>query len=878
MEKIAIRIDEQDFSVPKGTTVLEAALAHNIHIPHLCHHPDLKPVGSCRICLVELDNGRLITSCRTTVIEGMVIKTKTPEIDRVRRPIVEMLIANHHMNCRDCSKKGNCVLQKIRAKTKIDKKRLERLRLPKEELPVDDSNPFFERNPNMCVLCGICVRTCKDIQKVSAINFVGRGYTTRVSPFKDTPIAESRCESCGECVVRCPVGALVAKGFKRPKEEVRSVCPYCGVGCGIYLGIRENSLVNVRGDSESHVNAGQLCVRGRFGLGFVASPERLTAPLIKQNGKFTEASWDEALDLVSSKLKNYTGDKFALLASTKCTNEDSYIAQKFARVVMGSNNVDSSARLCHASSINALYETTGRKAIASAMSETENSKCILVAGTNITRTHPVAGLRIKQAVENGAKLIVISPNEIDLCRMAHIWLRPYPGTDTALIMGMCGVIADEGLLDENFIKEQCDNFEDFKTSLDSYTLGRVERITGIDRDMIVEAAKLYADDKPATILWSTGITQHPYGIDTVLSFVNLTALTGNISGHSALNPIWGQNNALGACDMGCLPDFYPGYQPVTSQEVRKKFESSWGNDLNPEHGLTFNEILQAAYDKKVKALYIIGSDPASSVSHQKVREALNSTEFIVHQDIFLNATAKLADVILPSLSFAEKDGTFTNTERRVQKINKALEPSGNSRPDWQIICEIAKKSGSSGFDFTSPEEIMTEISSLTPLYKHISYSALKEEGMQLIFYQDENIQKGRFKFTPIDYKAPSEKADIDHPLILISERDIYSAGFLSRKVEGFSSLRTKGLVYLNPKDAMDFEIENGKIVSVISRQGEIAGEAKVTHASPAGIVTMRLTEEEIHKLIQPSQEQVAQAPHTKVCAVKIVPQKEPQDE
>ncbi|MCK5426842.1 MAG: molybdopterin-dependent oxidoreductase, partial [Thermodesulfovibrionia bacterium] len=521
MEKITIKIDEQDFSVPKGTTVLEAALAHNIHIPHLCHHPDLKPVGSCRICLVELDNGRLITSCRTTVIEGMVVKTKSPAIDRVRRPIVEMLIANHHMDCKNCSKKGNCVLQKIRAKTKIDKKSLERLRPPIEELPIDDSNPFFERNPNKCVLCGICIRTCKDIQKVNAINFVGRGYSTRVSPFKDTPIAQSRCESCGECVVRCPVGALVAKNFKRPKDEVRSVCPYCGVGCGIYLGTRENSLVNVRGDSESHVNAGQLCVRGRFGLGFVSSTERLTAPLIKQNGKFTKASWDEALDMVSGKLKHYKGDEFALLASTKCTNEDSYIAQKFTRVVMGSNNVDSSARLCHASSINALYETTGRKAIASAMSETENSKCILVAGTNITKTHPVAGLRIKRAVENGAKLIVISPNEIDLCRYAPIWLRPYPGTDAALIMGMCGVIADEGMLDENFIKEQCDNFEDFKTSLDSFTPGRVERITGVDRDVIVEAAKLYADDKPATILWSTGITQHPHGIDTVLSFVNL---------------------------------------------------------------------------------------------------------------------------------------------------------------------------------------------------------------------------------------------------------------------------------------------------------------------------------------------------------------------
>lgn len=875
MEKVTIKIDGQDFSVPKSATILEVALDNNIYIPHLCYHPDLKPAGSCRICLVELDNERLVTSCRTNVKDGMVVKTDSPRIDKVRRPTVEMLIANHHMDCRDCGKKGNCVLQKIRAKSKIDKKRLERLRLPREELSVDTSNPFFERNPNKCVLCGICIRTCKDIQKVSAINFVGRGYTTRVSPFKDTPIAQSRCESCGECAVRCPVGALVQKDFKRTKDEVRSICPYCSVGCGVYLGTRDNVLVNVKGDSENPVNKGQLCVKGRFGWSFVNSTERLITPLIRKDGKFIKVTWDEAIELVASKLKNYKPEEFALLASTKSTNEDSYIAQKFARVVMGSNNIDSSARLCQAPSINAIYETTGKMAIASSMDAIEKSACILVAGTNITRTHPIAGIRIKKAVENGAKLIVISPNEIvDLCNFAKVWLRPYPATDIALLMGMCGVIVEEGLFDESFIKERCDNFEDFKVSIDNFTLSRVERITGIERDTIVEAAKLYAISKPASILWSTGITQHSNGTDTVLGFVNLSILTGNIIEPSSLSPLWGQNNALGTCDMGCLPDFYPGYQPVTSQEVRKKFESSWDKNLSPEPGLTFTEILQATLDGKVKALYIMGSDPASSIAHQKVKEALKKAEFIVLQDIFLNETSKFAHVILPAASFAEKDGTFTNTESRVQKINKAIEPVGNSKPDWQIICDVAKKSGSKGFDFTCPEEIISEISSLTPLYKNVSYSALNKGTIQLT-NQDEKKPRARFKFTPLEYKRPSEKTDIDFPLILISEKDIYSAGLLSRKVKGLRSLRAKGLVYLNPKDAMDFEVENDKIVKVISRYGEIGGKAKLSDISPPGIVTMSLTQEETQLLINPSQEQITESSETKVCAVRIIPQKEP---
>jgi formate dehydrogenase alpha subunit len=890
MEKISVNIDGQDILAQKGATILETALANKIYIPHLCYHPDLRPAGSCRLCLVEMDNGKLVTSCRTLIKEGMVIKTKSPGVDIARRPVVEMIIANHHMGCKNCAKKGQCELQRIRAYMKIDKKSIERLRLPQEELPKDLSNPFFERDHNKCVLCGICVRTCQEIQKVSAIDFAGRGNNTKIAAFGDKPIAESRCESCGECVIRCPVGALVSKSLRRPTTEVKTICPYCGVGCGIFLGTKDNELVSVRGDSSNPVNNGNLCVKGRFGMGFVHSPDRLQNPMIRQGkgkgtgigkdnppsplpdgwqaGPFSKGggsgfggvSWDEALTTVAKKLKKYKGEEFALIASAKCTNEENYIAQKFARVVMGSNNIDTSVRLCHGPSIAALHSINSflwqRGDKGDFKDEIEKASCILIAGANITHSHPVLGLRVKKAVENGARLIVINPTEIDICRFAEIWLKPYPGTDLALIMGMCKVVVDEEAHDNSFIESHVDKFDDFKESLEDFSLGRVERITGVSRDVVEEAARIFAKGKPSAVLWDTGITQYSQGTNNVLSLINLSILTGNIKHSSGLIPLWGQNNALGTCDMGCLPDFYPGYQPVADPEIRKKFETSWGKGLNTKPGLTLTEILDATLEGKIKALYIIGHDLFSGVApSKKVKGALEKAKFIVFQDIFYNETANFAHVMLPAASFAEKEGTFTNTERRIQKINKALEPVGNSLPDWQIICDLAGRLGSNGFDFNGIEDIMSEISSVTA---------------------DLPAQQERFSFTPLQYKPPAETSDIDYPLILTTERDLYSEGFLSKKVEGLNILRTKEFININPKDAADFEIKDGEMARLISRWGEISGEARLTGATPTGLITMDLLEEKINQLINPVLDPISKTPETKICAVRIVPQKESQ--
>ncbi|MEW6001562.1 MAG: molybdopterin-dependent oxidoreductase, partial [Nitrospirota bacterium] len=745
---------------------------------------------------------------------------------------------------------------------KIDKKHIQqRLRLSEVEVAKDESNPFFERDHNKCVLCGICVRTCQEIAKVSAIDFAGRGGNTKIATFGDKPIADSRCVSCGECVIRCPVGALTFRNLRRPAKEVKTICPYCSVGCGILLGVRDDTVINVRGDIENPVSRGYVCVKGRFGLGFVHSPERLTSPLIRKNksnpltppftkgglGGFAEVSWEEALDLVASRLNKYKGEEFALIASTKCTNEDNYIAQKFARVVMSSNNIDTSARLCHTSSISALLETEVGTAFKS-LDEIGRSACILIVGANVTSSHPIVGLKIKKAVENGAKLIVISPKEIDICRFALVWLKPYPGTDLALIMGMGKVIFDEGLYDNASIEKQCDNFEDFKDSLDGFPSGRVERITGVSRNKVEEAARIFATSKPAAIFWSTGVTQFSQGRSNVLAILNLSLLTGNAE---RSYPLWGQNNALGAWYVGCMPDFYPGFQPVKESGIRKKFEAAWGVDLNPEPGLTFTEILSALIEEKIKALYIIGSDPVLNAPAQLVREALKKAEFIVLQDIFLNKTAEFAHVILPAVSFAEKDGTFTNTEGRIQKIRKAVEPVGNSRPDWQIICDLAKRLGSGGFDFASPEDIAFEISSIIPELPD---------------------RKDSFRLTPLQYKPPAEVSDIDYPLILITERDLYSGGLLSKKVEGLNILRTKDFVYINPKDAADFEIKDGEAVKVISRWGEISGVARLTSSTPSGLVMMNLLEEKINQLVNPSIDPTAKTPELKICAVRVTAQ------
>jgi len=896
---IKLTINGKEVEAKKGATVLEAAIGAGIYIPTLCYDPGLKPYGGCRLCVVEIEGMKgLVSSCTTPATNGMVVYTETPILDQSRRITMELITVNHHGDCLTCAKNQDCELLKIARYLGIEQEHIDRLRKSTQVLPLDESHPAFIRDPNKCILCGKCVRACHEIASVGAIDMAFRGNSAKVATFGDKPIAESICKSCGECVARCPTGALVPKWERPPAKEVKTICPYCGVGCSMYLGVRDNKIVSVRGDPEGETNKGSLCVKGRWGYGFVNHTERLTMPLIRIPGVsrdaeqdkkadevFREAGWDEALELVAKKLKDYTPDEVGVIASAKCTNEENYVMQKLARAVLATNNVDHCARLCHAPTVAGLVQSFGSGAMTNSINEIGDAACILAIGTNTTENHPVLAHEIVRAVNNGGKLIVANPYEIDLCRFASIWLQHNPGTDVALLMGMMRVIVDEGLLDSAFIKERCENFDAFSESLKDFSLDFTEQVTKVPQGKIVEAARVFATNRPAAILYAMGITQHSHGTDNVLATANLAMLTGNVGEPSTgVNPLRGQNNVQGACDMGALPNVYPGYQSVTDSAIRKKFEAAWTCTLPSSPGLTLLEMLEAAYRKEIKAIYLMGENPMlSDPDIQHVREALAQLEFLVVQDIFLSETAKFADVVLPGASFAEKDGTYTNTERRVQRARRAIEPIGNSKPDWWIICQVAQKLGAKGFDYAHPTAIMEEIHNLTPSYGGISYQRLENGGLQWPCPTDDHpgtpvlhtntFSRGKGRFIPLKYTPPREMPDEDYPLILTTGRSLYHfhTGTMTRKVTVLNVLKPEGVVEINPKDASQLGIAENDKVKVSSRRGEVITKAKVTEALPSGVVfmTFHFAESAANILTNPELDPVSKIPEFKVAAVRV---------
>jgi len=886
VDTLKLTINEREVTAKKGETVLEAALNAGIYIPTLCYDPDLKPYGGCRLCMVEIEGMRgLVSSCTTPATDGMVVHTETERVNQSRRITMELIIANHHGDCLACVKNQDCELLKIGRYLGVEQDRVGRLRKDTEVLPVDRSHPTFIRDLNKCILCAKCVRACHEIVCHDAIDIAFRGNSAKVVTFGDKPIIESICKSCGECVARCPTGALVPKYEKAPAKEIKTICPYCGVGCSLYLGVRDNRIVSVRGDRDGSVNRGSLCVKGRWGYDFINHPDRLTTPLIRKNGELKEASWDEALELVAKKLRHYAPHEVGVVTSAKCTNEENYVMQKFARAVLGTNNVDHCARLCHAPTVAGLVQSFGSGAMTNSISEISDAACVLAIGTNTTEGHPIIGTEVKRAVKNGGKLIVANPREIDLCRVASLWLQHNPGTDVALLMGMMRVIVDEKLFDAAFIKDRCENFDAFRASLEDFALDFVEQVTKVPRDKIVEAARIFATHSPATILYAMGITQHSHGTDNVLATANLAMLTGNVGKPSTgVNPLRGQNNVQGACDMGALPNVYPGYQAVADPAIREKFETAWGCGLPSSLGLTLVEMLEAAYRKEIKALYLVGENPAlSDPDAQHVWEALAQLEFFVVQDIFLSETAKFAHVVLPAASFAEKDGIFTNTERRVQRVRKAIEPIGDSRPDWWIICQVAQRLGARGFDYSHSFDIMEEIRNLTPSYGGISYQRLEDGGLQWPCPIDDHpgtpilhtniFVRGKGRLIPLKYVPPGEMPDENYPLILTTGRSLYHfhTGTMTRKVSGLNILEPEGVVEICPKDASQLGIVQGDKVKISSRRGEITAKAKVTEALPSGLVfmTFHFAESAANILTNPKLDPISKIPEFKVSAVKV---------
>ncbi len=888
MAKAKIIIDGAPVEVDSPMTIMDAARQNGIYIPALCHHPDLVPSGLCRICIVRVKGiEKPVVSCKTIVEEGMEVITDSPGISSDRQMLLELIHASHKQDCTSCIKNNNCQLQEVTAFVGVNEERIKRMRRQDPDMPDDDSNPFFSLSHNKCILCGICIRTCNEIQGVDALQFANRGAETLVSTFLDGRIVDSVCESCGECVVRCPVGALVPKAYRQPSRRVKTICPYCGVGCGIYLGVRGKEVVSVDGDRSNPVNLGRLCVKGRFGHQWINHPDRLKTPLIRKNGRLVETSWDEALDQVARRLSRYSGDQFAAFSSAKCTNEENYLIQKFTRAVMGSNHIDHCARLCHAPSVAGLARSLGSGAMTNPVEHISEASCILAIGTNTTESHPVIALRIKEAKRKGATVIVANPRKIDLCRHADIWLQHKPGSDVALLMAICRVILDEGLHDTSFIEKRCTGFDAFRESLEAFGPEEAERITGVPPGIIYKAAVCLATRSPASILYAMGITQHSHGTDNVLAISNLALLTGNVGkDFSGVNPLRGQNNVQGACDMGALPNTLPGYQKLSDESIREKFEAAWSCRLEGVPGLTLTEIIGAVKEKRIRALYLVGENSLlSEPDANHVRKALGELDFFVAQDIFLSETAALADVVLPAAGFAEKDGTFTNTERRVQRVRKAIEPPGSAMPDWWITSRIASRMGSGAFQYNSPEEVMKEIAMLTPSYSGVSYERIETAGLQWPVSDNKHpgtpvlhtgsfaTPDGRARFFSLGYKPASELPDKDYPLILTTGRSLYHyhTGTLTRRVDGLNILKERELVEMHPEDAKAYGLKDGDSVNIRSRRGSVYATLKVSGRSPRGVVSMsfHFAESPTNVLTSPVLDPVAKIPELKFCSVSV---------
>jgi len=888
---IELTIDGKQVTGKPDESVLQVARRNRIHIPTLCNHADLEPYGGCRMCLVEVKGVRgLTTSCTMKIAPGMEVKTFSPEIEQARRISLELLLADHPLECLTCAQNQQCELQALAAEFGIDRIRFRQTR---DHRPPDESNPFFTYNPDKCILCARCVRTCRQLQGLGAIDLVNRGVRTIVGSANGVAWVDSTCESCGECVSRCPTGALADKARKQPLVKIKTTCTFCGTGCGMYLGVRGDEIVSVSADRTSPVNEGRLCVKGRYGFNFVNSPKRLTTPLIKRDGKFEEATWDEALDLIAKKFAQYKGDAFVAVGNARGSNEENYVMQKFTRAVMGTNNVDNCARLCHAPTVTGLSAAFGTSGGTNPLHDLYDTGCIFVIGSNPTEAHPVAGSLIRRLAAAGKPLIVADPRRIDLADQADLYMQQRNGTDVALMMGMARVIVEEGLHDPEFIAARCENVDAFMESLKAFDLDTVEDITGVPKEQIARAARLYAKSATAIIVYSLGLTEHSHGTDNILSVANLALLTGNVGKPGAgVMPMRGQNNVQGVCDMGCLPNVYQGYQKVVDPEVKKKFEAAWGAPMSDKLGLFLVDFFNQALEGKVKALYCMGMDVAYSIADaDRVQAGLRKMEFVVVQDLFLTGTAEFADVVLPGASFAEKDGTFTNLERRVQLIRKAIEPVGQSKPDWLIICEIARRMGARGFDFTSPAEIMDEIARLTPYFAGLSLARLEPVGIPWPCTSPEhlgtphlhvtkfNTPSGLGHLSDLTYRPPAESADAEFPFILSTGRSINHYHLaMTTKVKGLMALEPEELVRISPEDAERLGIADGELVKVSSRRGSLNVKAKISPRQRPGTawMTFHFYETPTNKLLHQSLDPVAKTPEFKVTAINI--EKLPVDE
>lgn len=852
---INLTINEKEIKAQDGQTILEAALANGIDIPHLCYEKRLSAAGACRLCQVHLgrETDEPILACSTMALEGMTVIIESDELTSRRKAILQMLLSEHRVACTTCDADGDCKLQDYAYRYGADEFLFGSYQ-PKSKTPPNytSENKGIEHDIKKCIRCGRCVRYCQEVQGVSAITFDGRGMEMQVNTAHGRALHISDCELCGGCIRVCPTGAMrekAAKGLGRKKDLIKTqtTCTYCGVGCQLELNAdpKTNKVVRVTTKPGMGLNDGNLCVKGHFAYDFIASPERLTKPLIRTNGTFKEATWEEAINLSGKRLREirdkYGPCSIAFLSSCRCSNEENYLMQKLARTAGGTNNIDQCATTCHAPTVAGLASAFGSGAMTNSVAEIKDCRVIFVIGSNPTEAHPIVGLEMKKAMRRGAKLIVCDPRKTWMARHADIHIQHRPGSDNMLINAFMNYIVDQKLYSERFVKERCENFDDFRKNIRPYSVERAAKYCGISARDMKEAARLYSQGEPSAIFYTLGITEHSCGTDNVKNLANLAMLCGQIGKWaSGVNPLRGQNNVQGGCDMCAMPHVLPGYQKWSDPKIREKFEKAWGVTLPTEEGGRVTHFIEWAGSGQLRGFYVMGEDPAMSEPNQrKVIKYLKQLDFLVCQEIFMSETAKLADVILPGACYAEKDGTFTASERRVQRIRKVVEPPGMARADWQNICDISTAMGYP-MKYSHPGEIFDEMASLNPLYAGMDYRRIDTNGLQwpcpskdhpgTVFLHEGKFSRGKGLFQPITFQPQKEEPDKKYPLILSTGRTLYhyNVGNMTRKSGISAQKQRECFVEIHSGTAARLRIKDGSPVQVVTRRGAIPAVASVS--------------------------------------------------
>ncbi len=953
MSEVEITIDGRRRKVQRGTSIWDAAYAAGISIPKLCHTKGLRPVGVCRVCLVEVESqvesnargevggdvkgevkgeiksdvtGRrmMAASCVREAEAGMVIHTQSDKIERCRAGLIDLLSSEQPAESARQHSTGDDELVGLHGNH------------PGEtQFPMgdgrgsDDSSPVISVDHQACILCDRCIRACNEVQHNHVIGRTGKGYATRIGFDLDRPMGESDCVSCGECAAACPTGALVDKPIGtplRPREDLESVdtvCPYCGVGCAIrFHADREANRVVFAEGRESPGSRGRLCVKGRYGHDYASHPQRLTRPLIRMDypkralssevrssdrkrrkpggivqydevlPAFREASWNEALDLVATRLsaiREVSGARaLAGLGSAKCSNEEAYLFQKLVRAVFGSNNVDHCTRLCHASSVAALLQMIGSGAVTTTFSDVLNSDFAIVSGSNTTANHPVAATFLKEAAARGTRLLVVNPIQVPIADHAWRFCQIRPGSDVAFYNALMHVIIEEDLVDRDYIDRHTRDFEAVELAVRPYTPELASGICGIPAETLREVAVAYGRARAAITFWGMGMSQHVHGTDNCRCIISLCLMTGNVGrAGTGLHPLRGQNNVQGASDSGLIPMSYPDYQPVDSKPARRRFEEAWGRSLDPEKGLTTTEIIHAAGMGEVKGMYILAENPfLSDPNINEVRRGLQALEFLVVQDIFLTETAEFADVILPASSALEKAGSFTNTDRRVQLGRPVLDPPGEARVDWKIICEIATRMGYP-MHYESPAEIFDEFKALTRSYSSLSHELLgptgklypcpdpeSSDGTVVMFADGFPTPDGRATFVAAEHSGGAELPDDTYPFILVTGRVLehWHTGVMTRRSKALNAIEPNAYVSLHPEDARQLGVATKDWVRVRSRRGQITLEVRVEASTQKGsvFIPFHYREAAANTLTTDMLDPDGKIPEFKFCAVEIL--------